>query len=82
VNAFRYQLRGSDGGSFSIALIALAAGIGPCLPGLAASAKLAEVPAFWTDLYAYAWFVSFGVSFVSYLVLMKIFGRLSYEPEA
>jgi NCS1 family nucleobase:cation symporter-1 len=63
------------GGFNPIALIALAAGIAPCLPGFAAAAKLVEVPAFWSDLYAYAWFVSFGVSFVSYLVLMKLFGR-------
>jgi hypothetical protein len=32
-----------------------------------------EVPAFWSDLYGYAWFVSFGAAFVSSLVLMKMF---------
>jgi NCS1 family nucleobase:cation symporter-1 len=63
------------GGFNPIALVALAVGIVPCLPGLAASAKLVEVPLFWSDLYAYAWFVSFGVSFVSYLVLMKMFSE-------
>jgi nucleobase:cation symporter-1, NCS1 family len=62
------------GGFNPLALVALAAGIAPCLPGFAAAAQLAEVPAYWSDLYAYAWFVSFGVSFVSYLVLMKLFG--------
>ena len=50
------------------------AGIAPCLPGFAAAALHVEVPAFWSDLYTYAWFVSFGVSFGSYLVLMKVFG--------
>jgi NCS1 family nucleobase:cation symporter-1 len=70
------------GGFNPIALIALTAGIAPCLPGFAAAAKLAEVPAFWSDLYTYAWFVSFALSFVTYLALMKVFGRLSYEPEA
>ena len=28
---------------------------------------------FWTELYKYAWFVSFGVSFVAYLVGMQVF---------
>ena len=31
---------------------------------------------FWSRLYDYAWFVSFGVSFVGYLVLMKLLIRL------
>jgi NCS1 family nucleobase:cation symporter-1 len=61
------------GGFNPIALVALAAGMAPCLPGFAAAALHADVAAFWSDLYAYAWFVSFGVSFVSYLVLMKVF---------
>jgi NCS1 family nucleobase:cation symporter-1 len=55
-----------------IALIAVAAGMAPCLPGFAAAAFHLEVHPFWLDLYAYAWFVSFGVSFVSYFVLMKV----------
>jgi NCS1 family nucleobase:cation symporter-1 len=63
------------GGFNPIALSALAAGIAPCLPGFVASAKLVEVPEFWSDLYAYAWFVSFGVSFVSYYVTMMVFAR-------
>ena len=61
------------GGFNPLALIALAVGIGPCLPGFAAAAKLVEVPAFWSRLYDYAWFVSFGASFVSYVVLMVLF---------
>jgi len=65
-----------------IALIALAAGIAPCLPGFAAAANLADVPAFWSELYTYAWFVSFALSFFTYLALMKVFGNFSYEPEA
>jgi NCS1 family nucleobase:cation symporter-1 len=62
-----------SGGFNPIALIALAAGMAPCLPGFAAAALHVEVHLIWSDLYAYAWFVSFGVSFVSYLVLMKVF---------
>ena len=69
-----------SGGFNPLALIALAAGIAPCLPGFAAAAKLVEVPAFWSGLYYYAWFVSFGVSFVSYLVLMKVFGARMTKP--
>jgi nucleobase:cation symporter-1, NCS1 family len=60
------------GGFNPMALTALAAGIALCLPGFAAAAKLVEVPAFWSRLYDYAWFVSFGASFVSYLLLTMI----------
>jgi NCS1 family nucleobase:cation symporter-1 len=63
------------GGFNPIALIALAAGMAPCLPGLAAAGLHLSVPAFWTELYTYAWFLSFGVSFVSYLVLTVLFAR-------
>jgi NCS1 family nucleobase:cation symporter-1 len=68
------------GGFNPVALIALAAGIAPCLPGFAAVVELADVPEFWSRLYDYAWFVSFGVSFVSYLVLMKLFSAHLTEP--
>jgi NCS1 family nucleobase:cation symporter-1 len=68
------------GGFNPVALIALAAGIVPCLPGFAAATELVEVPAFWSRLYDYAWFVSFGASFVSYLVLMKLFSAHLAEP--
>lgn len=29
----------------------------------------------WIQLYHYAWFVSFGVSLLSYVLLMKFFGQ-------
>jgi NCS1 family nucleobase:cation symporter-1 len=58
-----------SGGFNPIALIALAAGMAPCLPGFAAAALQMEVPQVWSDLYSYAWFVSFGASAVSYLLL-------------
>jgi NCS1 family nucleobase:cation symporter-1 len=61
------------GGFNPIALVALAAGMALCLPGFAAAALHVEVGPFWSDLYHYAWFVSFGVSFFSYLVLTKLF---------
>jgi cytosine/uracil/thiamine/allantoin permease len=33
-------------------------------------------------LYSYAWFTSFGVSFVMYLGLMKTFGRRYLQQSA
>jgi NCS1 family nucleobase:cation symporter-1 len=72
-----------SGGFNPRALIALMLGIGVCLPGFLvaigllavvgdanASAGTAIVPSFFADLYAYAWFASFGVSFVVYVLLM------------
>jgi cytosine/uracil/thiamine/allantoin permease len=32
------------------------------------------IPPIWSDLYHYAWFLSFGVSFGAYVVLMKVQG--------
>src|SRR5262249_59577079 len=52
------------------ALVALAAGVAPCVPGFLAAVDLAEVPAVWTELYHYAWFLSFGISFATYALLM------------
>ena len=64
------------------ALLALAAGIAPCLPGFAAKAGLTQVADFWSRLYDYAWFVSFGVAFVCYLVLMKASGPAATFDDA
>jgi NCS1 family nucleobase:cation symporter-1 len=52
------------------ALVALAAGVAPCVPGFLATVGLAEVPDVWVELYHYAWFLSFAVSFVVYTALM------------
>jgi nucleobase:cation symporter-1, NCS1 family len=67
------------------ALIALIAGIAVCLPGFLvevgalaitddpnASPSRAIVPEFFADIYNYAWFASFGTSFVLYLMLMPM----------
>jgi NCS1 family nucleobase:cation symporter-1 len=54
----------------ALALVALAAGIAPCLPGFAAAVGLGDVPEFCSRLYDYAWFVSFAAAFLSYIVLM------------
>lgn len=71
------------GGFNPMALVALVLGIAPCVPGFLATVsdswKVYFTPAdpssfSWTELYPYAWFISFGVSFVVYMVLMLMFG--------
>ncbi|MFH1725284.1 MAG: NCS1 family nucleobase:cation symporter-1 [Elusimicrobiota bacterium] len=57
-----------------VAVAALVLGILPCVPGFAGTIKIAEVPDFWMSLYHYAWFVSFGVSFFTYLGLTAAVG--------
>jgi NCS1 family nucleobase:cation symporter-1 len=67
-----------------LALVALVLGIAPCVPGFLATVseswKTYFTPAdptawSWTDLYPYAWFISFGISFVAYIMLMVITGK-------
>jgi NCS1 family nucleobase:cation symporter-1 len=69
------------------AVIALVLGIAICLPGFLVAIGvlpvagpndelgMLTVPRFFANLYNYAWFASFGVSFVVYLVLMKLTDR-------
>jgi NCS1 family nucleobase:cation symporter-1 len=60
------------------AIIAMLLGIAPCVPGFLAAVSpswQAAIPAFWSDLYHYAWFISFGVSFASYVILMCSFSN-------
>jgi NCS1 family nucleobase:cation symporter-1 len=67
-----YRRRGPywyTGGFHADALVALAAGIAPCVPGFLATVGLAEVPPVWVALYHYAWFLSFGVSLAAYVAL-------------
>jgi nucleobase:cation symporter-1, NCS1 family len=66
------------GGFHGAALLALAAGVVPCVPGFLATVGLVEVPGIWTDLYHYAWFLSFGISFLVYTSL--VFARPKGEP--
>jgi NCS1 family nucleobase:cation symporter-1 len=58
-----------------LALIALALGIFPCVPGFLATVAGFSVAPIWVELYHYAWFISFSVSFVSYAVLMVLAHR-------
>ena len=55
-----------------VALVALVVGIAPCVPGFLGTVKVATVPQVWTDLYNYAWFLSFGVSAVVYFAGTKL----------
>jgi NCS1 family nucleobase:cation symporter-1 len=61
------------GGFNPRALLALAVGIAPCVPGFLGTVGAADVSALWTDLYHYAWFLSFAVAFVVYAALTAEF---------
>lgn len=58
------------------AILALVAGIAPCVPGFLATVELVqfsqEWKEVWLNMYRYAWFISFGISFVVYAALMGI----------
>jgi NCS1 family nucleobase:cation symporter-1 len=54
------------GGFHGAGLLALSAGVVPCVPGFLAAVGLAEVAPLWAELYHYAWFLSFGISFLVY----------------
>lgn len=58
------------GGINVAAMLALALGIAPCVPGFLATIKVVEFGTFWTELYKYTWFVSFGIAFVVYAATM------------
>ena len=65
------------GGVNPIALVALLAGVLPCVPGFlsqAFPAHYTDVAPLWKSLYAYAWFLGFGVAGSVYLILMKLTG--------
>lgn len=66
-----------------LAIISLIAAIIPVVPGFLRAAttpggQVAE-PNFFDTLYVYAWFVTFGIGFVLYLVLMKMTSQKSNE---
>lgn len=56
-----------------IAMVALLAGIAPCIPGFLGAVGAAEVDPLWTRLYHYAWFISFGLSFAVYAGMSYLF---------
>ena len=54
------------GGFHAAGLLALAAGVVPCVPGFLATVGLVEVMPFGTDLYHSAWSLGFGTSLLVY----------------
>jgi len=56
------------------ALLALAAGVAPSVPGFLAQAlpaRFGGMEPVWKSLYAYAWFLGFALAGTTYLVMMK-----------
>ncbi|HZW29155.1 MAG TPA: cytosine permease, partial [Isosphaeraceae bacterium] len=62
------------GGFHPWAMIALAVGIAPCVPGFLGTIGAMAVAPTWMAMYNYAWFISFALSAVSYPLLMKLPG--------
>jgi NCS1 family nucleobase:cation symporter-1 len=66
---------GYEGGVNRNAMIALAAAIAPVVPGFVRAATTpggqVAAPGLFDHLYTYAWFVTFGLSFAIYLLLMR-----------
>ena len=59
-----------------IAVIAFLVAVLPCTPGfINAVAPTPPFAPFWTTLYSYAWFLSFGIAFVVYGIAMKAKGQ-------
>jgi NCS1 family nucleobase:cation symporter-1 len=52
------------------AMMALVVGIAPCVPGFIGTVTAIKVAPIWMDLYHYAWFLSFGLAFGVYAMLM------------
>lgn len=52
------------------AMIALVTGIAPCVPGFLGTVTRLKVSPFWIETYHYAWFISFGIAFLVYTLLM------------
>jgi nucleobase:cation symporter-1, NCS1 family len=59
-----------------VAIVALIAGIAPCVPGFIGKLfPVVTVSDYWLDIYSYAWFVSFAISSILYLVGMMVFSK-------
>jgi NCS1 family nucleobase:cation symporter-1 len=59
------------GGVNGVAMIALVLGCAPILPGFLGTIEVMKVGHFWIELYNYAWFISFGISFAAYRIFTK-----------
>jgi NCS1 family nucleobase:cation symporter-1 len=65
------RYRYSDGFNW-LAIIALVVAVLPCVPGFVNQFRAGTFAPMWDRLYTYAWFITFGLSFVVYLALMMI----------
>jgi NCS1 family nucleobase:cation symporter-1 len=60
-------------GGFNLrALVALAVGIAPCAPGFIGTVTRIPVHPVWMQMYTYAWFISFALAAVVYLLLSSV----------
>jgi NCS1 family nucleobase:cation symporter-1 len=63
-----------------IAMLALAAGIAPNLPGFLGAIGAIKASPLATSIYDWAWFVGLGVASIIYLVGMRLSGRSVGAP--
>lgn len=79
-----YRRGGRYGAVNGVALLALALGVAPSLPGFLRAAgiveRAAEARGAWDTLYTYAWFVGFAIAALVYAIGMR--GRVSAAPPA
>ena len=65
------------GGFNPVAIVALLAGVLPCVPGFLNAAfpqTYPDVAPLWKSIYSYAWFAGFGIAGALYLVLTRVTG--------
>jgi NCS1 family nucleobase:cation symporter-1 len=79
-----YRPHGRHAGVNPVALVALASGVLPNLPGFLAGTKLiAPVVGFFADIYPYAWFSGFFLALGVYVVgsrLRGVDGGMTHAP--
>ena len=64
-----------------LAMIALLAGVAPCVPGFLTTVNVYDFGPSWKEAYNFAWFLSFGIAFVVYATLMLLFGGKGTKGE-
>ena len=61
-----------------IAMLALALGVAPCVPGFLAALRGTPAAGIWTTIYSWAWFVGFGIAASVYLAGSYGVRRMAY----
>src|SRR5206468_12083381 len=61
-----------------IAMLALALGVAPCVPGFLSALGAARVAPVWTTIYNWAWFVGLGIAATIHLCCSDVVRRASY----